>query len=94
MNNKRYVLTNDSDKNVSLWEIDTGKCVKSFREPFSQVQKLLTSNYDQIHSKKNPLPQSWMSVDIRLGVSRKTYQKALNLLIRVCNLVADCAPGR
>ena len=34
MNNKRYVLTNDTEKNVQLWEIDTGKCVKTFRESF------------------------------------------------------------
>jgi len=69
MNNKRYCLTNDSANNVQLWELDTLKCVHKFNQPFANAKKLLSDNYDIVHSKEKPLPQSWMSVDINLGVS-------------------------
>jgi hypothetical protein len=31
MNNKRFCLTNDSAKNVQLWQLDTGLMVKEFK---------------------------------------------------------------
>jgi|688.fasta_scaffold125328_2 hypothetical protein len=46
MNNKRYVLTNDSEKRVQLWEVDSGKIVHEFKEPFADVKELLSEKYD------------------------------------------------
>ena len=42
MNNKRYVLTNNSEKKVQLWEVDSGKVVHEFTEPFADVKNLLS----------------------------------------------------
>ena len=67
MNNKRYILTVDSEKNVILWEANSGRIIKEFSQEFPQVKKLLTEQYDQIHSKENPLPHSWFTVDINTG---------------------------
>lgn len=35
MNNKRYVLIGDKAQHAELWELETGKCVKKFAQPFS-----------------------------------------------------------
>ena len=72
MNNKRYILTNDSEKKVKLWELETGKCVHKFSEPFNAVKQLLSEKFDLIGSKQNPIPNTWMSIDLRLGVSNIT----------------------
>lgn len=56
LNNKRYVLTNDTANNVQLWELDSLKCVHKFNQPFEKAKKLLTENYDLVYSKEKPLP--------------------------------------
>jgi WD40 repeat protein len=68
MNNKRYVLVKDKEQHSQLWEIETGKCVQSFTQPFNEVKELLAA-YDQVHTKENPVPPTWLSIDLRLGVS-------------------------
>jgi hypothetical protein len=47
MNNKRYVLIGDKAQQAELWEIETGKCVHKFKEPFNSAKELLSSKYDQ-----------------------------------------------
>lgn len=70
MNNKRYILTADSDKQVDLMEADTGQVIHTFTNyTFANAKKYLTDQFDLIHSKEKPLPQSWMNLDIKLGVS-------------------------
>ena len=68
MNNKRYVLVGDKAQNAELWELETGKCVKKFTQPFNAAKELL-SKFDQQNTKENPLPPSWLTIDLRLGVS-------------------------
>ena len=60
MNNKRFVLTKDSDRKVQLWQLDTCKCIHTFPGSYEDAQKLLTETYD-LHQ---GLPQSWMNVNI------------------------------
>jgi hypothetical protein len=69
MNNKRYVLTNNCENEAQLWEMDTARCVTTFNKSFKEAQKLLDETYDLVHSKENPLPQTWATCDIKLGVS-------------------------
>ena len=53
---------------MQLWQAETGNCVKEFpSQKFASVRDHLSDVYDMKHSKENPLPGSWMSVDIRLG---------------------------
>lgn len=68
MNNKRYVLTKDRGNQTELWELETGQCLQKFSEPFSEVKEKL-NKFDQVHTKENPLPPTWLTVDLRLGVS-------------------------
>ena len=64
MSNKRYVLTNDSQKKAVLWSITEARPVKEWQsKSFKQVQSLLTENYDL----KKDTPSSWFQTDIKLG---------------------------
>ena len=69
MNNKRFVLTNNTESEAQLWQLDSGECVHQLTNDFKHSQKLLADSYDLVHSKEKPLPPSWSSVDIKLGVS-------------------------
>ena len=42
MNNKRYVLTKDKTNQSELWELETGKCLQKFKEPFAEVKEKLS----------------------------------------------------
>jgi hypothetical protein len=47
MNNKRYLLVKTKDpETAELWELETGRCLHKFSEPFNQVKDRL-SKYDQ-----------------------------------------------
>ena len=70
MNNKRFVLTNNSAKQAELWEIETGQRVHQFDCPFSEAKKRI-DQIDLQGTKENPVPNTWMSLDIRLGVSKQ-----------------------
>lgn len=68
MNNKRFILTVDEQDLVQLWQAETASCVKEFpNQKFSDIREHLSNFYDMKHSKENPLPPTWMSVDIKLG---------------------------
>lgn len=67
MANKRFVLTVDEVGLVQLWQLDTLECAMTFpNEPFNRVKERL-NQFDMRHSPQTPLPQSWMTCDIRLG---------------------------
>lgn len=68
MNNKRFALTVDEAKKVKLWKLDDLEVVKEFDQSFNDAKQMLQA-YDMQHSRENPLPQSWCSLDIKLGVS-------------------------
>jgi len=66
---------------VQLWQLDILKCVHTFHnKSWDDAKKLLAESYDLIATKENPLPHSWMRVDIKLGVS---FYKVLTNLIRL-----------
>ena len=69
MNNKRYVLTSNCIEEVELWELDSARVVKKFDRTFQSARDWLSDLYDMAHSRECPLPQSWVSFDIKLGVS-------------------------
>ncbi len=68
MNNKRFVLTQNEDKLVQLWQLDALEKVMDFpqNEDFNRVKERL-NQIDMKHSPQSPLPQTWMSLDIKLG---------------------------
>jgi hypothetical protein len=69
MNNKRYVLVKTkAPETAELWELETGRCLQKFSEPFADVKERL-AKYDQHGTKDAPQPASWCTVDLRLGVS-------------------------
>lgn len=69
LNNKRFVLTKDSMDVVQLWQLDTLKCVHTFHhKSWEDTKKLLAESYDLVATKEQPLPHSWMRIDIKLGV--------------------------
>ena len=71
MNNRRFVLTRNEDNLVELWQLDTLQKVSEFKgQRFDQVKEQLRQ-VDMKHSPENPLPQSWMSLHIKLGVSTR-----------------------
>lgn len=68
MNNKRFALTVNEKKTVQLWKLDDLEMVKEYPagSDFNQVKEELRQ-HDMQHSKEQPLPQTWMSLDIKLG---------------------------
>jgi len=66
LNNKRFVLTKDTQQTVQLWQLDTAKCIHTFNQPWDQCKKLLQEMYD-LQPDKVKLPPSWMTVDVKLG---------------------------
>ena len=68
LNNKRFVLTRDTQNTVQLWQLDTCKCIHTFNQTWDATKKLLKDTYE-LSSEKVKIPQSWMNVDIKLGVS-------------------------
>lgn len=67
LNNKRYIITNNSAGVSQLWNIDQCKLVKSYQaKSFNQVKHMMESKYD-LGPENTPYPYSWFSVDIKLG---------------------------
>eukprot|EP00353_Schmidingerella_taraikaensis_P014724 CAMPEP_0185572254 /NCGR_PEP_ID=MMETSP0434-20130131/4209_1 /TAXON_ID=626734 ORGANISM="Favella taraikaensis, Strain Fe Narragansett Bay" /NCGR_SAMPLE_ID=MMETSP0434 /ASSEMBLY_ACC=CAM_ASM_000379 /LENGTH=194 /DNA_ID=CAMNT_0028188051 /DNA_START=1181 /DNA_END=1766 /DNA_ORIENTATION=+ len=67
MNNKRFALTVNEEKKVQLWKLDTLELAHTYAEKdFATVRQEL-SKHDMKHSPEDPLPQTWMSLDIGLG---------------------------
>lgn len=49
MNNKRYILTNSTDRETTanLWSLDTSSIIKSWKnEKYEDVKKFVKENYD------------------------------------------------
>ena len=77
LKNKRYILTNstEGDKKQQLWSMETGQVVKTWQQKtFQQVVKIMNDEYDlqtnnAIEKKKqSPIPATWFTADIKLGV--------------------------
>lgn len=47
--------------------MDTCKCIHTFQQSWENTKKLLAESYDLVATKENPLPQSWMRIEIKLG---------------------------
>ena len=74
MNNKRFVLTKDTQQTVQLWQLDSAKCIHTFNQPWDECKKLLSEMYD-LKSEKGKLPSSWMTVDVKLGCLNVTLEE-------------------
>jgi hypothetical protein len=49
--------------------MDNCKCIHTFQQNWENTKKLLADSYDLVATKENPLPQPWMRIEIKLGVS-------------------------
>jgi hypothetical protein len=70
LKNKRYILTNNSEKKIHLWSLDSLSVVKQWtQKTFAQVQKVIADDFDiGARQKQQTVPSSWFSIDIKLGV--------------------------
>ena len=67
MKNKRYLITNNSQKTPQVWSIDTCKLIKTYKsKTFDQVKSMMDNKYD-LKPDQTPYPYSWFAVDIKLG---------------------------
>ncbi len=58
--------------------MDTCKCIHTFQQSWENTKKLLAEGYDLVATKENPLPQPWMRVEIKLGVSVVKVSKLID----------------
>ena len=79
LNNKRYILTQNSIKRPQLWSVENGRPVKEWQtKTYQQVAQMLQNEYDlqpKTTEKSNTsasataiVPKSWFTVDIKIGV--------------------------
>ena len=67
LRNKRYVITNNSQGIPQIWNMETGKLIKTYRsKSFAQAKKMIADKYD-LKDDQTPFPYSWFSLDLKLG---------------------------
>ena len=71
-------MTKDSANVIQLWQMDTCKCIHTFQQSWENTKKLLAESYDLVATKENPLPQPWMRIEIKLGVSLEIVTKPID----------------
>ena len=67
LKNKRYIITNNSRGVAQVWNIGGCKFVKTYHsKDFAGVKEMMNDKYD-LQPTQTPYPQSWFSVDVKLG---------------------------